>query len=89
MTEEEKCQQSQRNGYNLLPFFSPGRTHSCCEAVYTDENKQNQIIPAVWSKDRTVLHHQVREVPSVGSGMKLYGEDCLRGQGVAGKDQFS
>lgn len=58
-------------------FFSPGRTHSCHEAaiIYIDENKQNQIIPAMEPKDRTVLHHHGRDTSSVGSRMKLYGEN--------------
>ena len=73
---QRKCQQSQRDGY-LFPFFFPqeGPIHAVKQAIYIDENKQNQIIPAMKSKDRTVLHHQLRNTSSAGSRMKPYGEN--------------
>lgn len=39
-------------------FFSQeGPIHAVKWAIYVDENKQNQIIPAMKSKGRTMLHH--------------------------------
>ncbi|KAM9628234.1 uncharacterized protein ACIBXB_017667 isoform 1-T1 [Morphnus guianensis] len=56
----------------LLVSIVEGPIHAVKRPIYVDKNKQNQIIPAMKSKDRTMLHHQVRDTSSVGSGMKLY-----------------
>lgn len=53
--QQRKCQQSQRDGYILLPF-PPSKEwpiHAVTWASYTDEKEQTWTIPEIKSKHRT------------------------------------